>query len=67
MPGLPYQAAPLSVQEEQALLLILSTLDLEAAQYKELLSRRVVSFGGRYDYQMQHLLTRSTRSRASTA
>lgn len=55
--GLSYQAAFLSVQEERELLLILGTLDLEAVQYKEFLSRRrVVSFGGRYDYQMQQLL-----------
>lgn len=55
--GLSYQAAFLSVQEERELLLILSTLDLEAVQYKAFLSRRsVVSFCGRYDYQRQQLL-----------
>lgn len=49
--GLRYQADFLSGDEEAALLEIIGSLPLHAAQYKEHLARRrVVSFGGSFDY-----------------
>ncbi|AVS92469.1 2OG-Fe(II) oxygenase [Paracidovorax avenae] len=55
--GLVYQEAFLSEQEEQALIAIIRSLPLHAAQYKQYLARRkVVSFGGSYDFDTNRLL-----------
>jgi len=49
--GLSYRPQFLSVAEEAELLALLSNLPFAAAQYKEWHARRrVVSFGGRYDF-----------------
>lgn len=49
--GLRYQPDFLSCDEEAGLLDIISSLPLHAAQYKEYVARRrVVSFGGSFDY-----------------
>ncbi|MBB6366677.1 alkylated DNA repair dioxygenase AlkB [Xanthomonas sacchari] len=55
--GLVYQEAFLSEQEEQELIDIIRSLPLHAAQYKQYLARRkVVSFGGSYDFDTNRLL-----------
>ncbi|MFT3815707.1 MAG: alpha-ketoglutarate-dependent dioxygenase AlkB [Acidovorax sp.] len=52
IPGLRYETGFLSVQEEAALLEVVRTLPLHAARYKAYLARRrVVSFGGSYDFK----------------
>lgn len=57
IPGLRYQAAFLSPDEEAHLLDVIHTLPLHAAQYKQYLARRrVVSFGGSYDFDTNTLL-----------
>lgn len=57
IPGLVYQPEFLSVDEEQVLLDIIASLPLQAARYKEYLARRrVVSFGGSYDFDTNRLL-----------
>jgi alkylated DNA repair dioxygenase AlkB len=51
-----YQAEWLSVAEEQALLQQLATLPFAGASYKEWTARRrVVSFGGRFDFERNEL------------
>jgi alkylated DNA repair dioxygenase AlkB len=55
--GLTYQPGFLSAEEEQQLLETIRTLPLEAARYKEYRARRrVVSFGGSFDYDANRLL-----------
>ena len=55
--GLAYEAEFLSREEEQALIALIRSLPLEAAKYKEYTARRrVVSFGGSYDYDANKLL-----------
>ena len=55
--GLAYEPGFLSRDEEQALIALIRTLPLHAAKYKEYLARRrVVSFGGSYDYDANKLL-----------
>lgn len=57
IPGLVYQPQFLSADEEKALLDIVATLPLQAARYKDYLARRrVVSFGGSFDYDTNRLL-----------
>lgn len=57
IPGLIYQPKFLSADEEKALLDIVSTLPLQAARYKDYLARRrVMSFGGSFDYDANRLL-----------
>ena len=48
--GMRYQSAFLSSEEERALIALIGTLPLEAAQYKAYTARRrVVSYGGSFD------------------
>ena len=55
-PGFTYAPQFLRVAEEAQLLEVISTLPFEEAQYKEWRARRrVVSFGGRYDFTHQEL------------
>jgi len=55
-PGFTYAREFLSVGEEAQLLEVISTLPFEEAQYKEWRARRrIVSFGGRYDFTHQEL------------
>ena len=55
--GLAYEPEFLSREEEQALIALIRSLPLEAAKYKEYTARRrVVSFGGNYDYDANKLL-----------
>ncbi|KAB7773719.1 2OG-Fe(II) oxygenase [Xanthomonas sp. LMG 12462] len=55
--GLVYQEEFLSEKEEQELIDIIRSLPLHAAQYKHYLARRkVVSFGGSYDFDTNRLL-----------
>ena len=55
--GLTYQPDFLAVAEERQLLEIIRALPLEAARYKEFRARRrVVSFGGSFDYDANRLL-----------
>ncbi|MDQ7759008.1 alpha-ketoglutarate-dependent dioxygenase AlkB [Xanthomonas sontii] len=55
--GLVYQEEFLSEQEQQELIDIIRSLPLHAAQYKQYLARRkVVSFGGSYDFDVNRLL-----------
>ena len=57
IPGLRYEPAFLSEDEEAHLLAVIRSLPLDAAQYKEYLARRrVLSFGGSYDYVTNTLL-----------
>ncbi len=54
--GLRYAAEFLAAAEEQQLLAWIATLPLQPAQYKEWRARRrVVSFGGRYDFSRNEL------------
>lgn len=56
IPGLIYQPEFLSMQEEQELIAVIGTLPLHAAQYKEYLARRrVVGFGGSFDFDTLEL------------
>lgn len=55
--GLVYQPEFLSQEEEQELIGVIQTLPLHAAKYKQYLARRrVVSFGGAYDFDTNRLL-----------
>jgi alkylated DNA repair dioxygenase AlkB len=55
--GLAYEPEFLARDEEQSLIALIRTLPLEAAKYKEYTARRrVVSFGGSYDYDANKLL-----------
>jgi len=57
IPGLVYQDEFLTAEEEHDLLGIVASLPLQAARYKEYLARRrVVSFGGSFDYDANRLL-----------
>lgn len=54
--GLSYAPEFLSVQEETQLIALISELPLQEAQYKEWHARRrIVSFGGRYDFTRHQL------------
>lgn len=54
--GMRYQSAFLSPDEEHALIALIGTLPLEAAQYKQYTARRrVVSYGGSFDYDANRL------------
>ena len=58
--GFVYEADFLSASEENELLEQIRRLPLARAEYKEFLAkRRVVSYGGRYDFSAQRLLTDS--------
>ena len=55
--GLAYETGFLSVDEEAALVALIRSLPLAAAIYKQYTARRrVVSFGGSYDYDANKLL-----------
>jgi alkylated DNA repair dioxygenase AlkB len=55
--GLDYEAEFLSRDEEQSLIALIRALPLQAAKYKEYTARRrVVSFGGSYDFDFNKLL-----------
>lgn len=57
LPGLVYQSGFLTAAEERDLLAIVASLPLKAARYKDYLARRrVVSFGGSYDFDTNRLL-----------
>lgn len=54
--GWRYQTDFLSVAQESELLQLIATLPLQAARYREWTARRrIVSFGGRYDFSHQRL------------
>jgi alkylated DNA repair dioxygenase AlkB len=56
-PGLVYERGFLAVDEERELLDVLRSLPLQAARYKGFTARRrVVSFGGSFDYDANRLL-----------
>ena len=56
IPGLVYQPEFLSRGEEQELIAIIRSLPLHAAKYKQYFARRrVVSFGGSYDFDTHEL------------
>ena len=56
IPGLVYQPEFLGRDEEQALIAIIASLPLHAAKYKQYFARRrVVSFGGSYDFDTHEL------------
>jgi alkylated DNA repair dioxygenase AlkB len=56
LPGLSYATEFLSAQEEAQLLALVSALPFHEAQYKEWQARRrIVSFGGRYDFTRHQL------------
>ena len=56
-PGLAYEPEFLRRDEEAALIALIRTLPLAAAKYKSYTARRrVVSFGGSYDYDANRLL-----------
>lgn len=55
-PGFTYAQEFLSIAQEAQLLEVIRTLPFEEAQYKEWRARRrIVSFGGRYDFTRQEL------------
>ena len=55
-PGFTYGRQFLSVAQEAQLLEVIRTLPFEEAQYKEWRARRrIVSYGGRYDFTQQEL------------
>lgn len=55
--GLVYQPEFLSPEEELGLIAVINTLPLQAARYKQYLARRrVVSFGGSYDFDTNRLM-----------
>jgi alkylated DNA repair dioxygenase AlkB len=55
--GLVYQPEILSPEEELELIAVINTLPLHAAKYKQYLARRrVVSFGGSFDFDTNRLL-----------
>ena len=54
--GMAYRSGFLSSDEEGALIELIRSLPLEAAQYKEYTARRrVVSYGGSFDYDSNRL------------
>jgi alkylated DNA repair dioxygenase AlkB len=54
--GWRYEAGFLSAAEEDSLLGAIASLPLQQAEYKQFVARRrVVSYGGRYDFAAQHL------------
>ncbi|WP_431256555.1 alpha-ketoglutarate-dependent dioxygenase AlkB [Roseateles chitinivorans] len=54
--GMAYRSGFLSSDEEGALIALIRSLPLEAAQYKEYTARRrVVSYGGSFDYDTNRL------------
>ena len=54
--GMTYRSGFLSSDEEAALIALIRSLPLEAAQYKEYTARRrVVSYGGSFDYDTNRL------------
>ena len=54
--GLRYEPAFLSVEEEAALIGVIRALPLAAAKYKAYTARRrVVSYGGSFDYDANRL------------
>jgi alkylated DNA repair dioxygenase AlkB len=56
-PGLAYEPEFLAVDEERALIELIRSLPLAAAKYKQYTARRrVVSFGGSYDFDANKLL-----------
>lgn len=56
IPGLVYQPEFLGRDEEQELIAIIRSLPLHAAKYKQYFARRrVVSFGGSYDFDTHEL------------
>ena len=56
-PGLRYEPAFLSALDEADLIALIRQLPLQAAQYKSYVARRrVVSYGGRFDYDSNELL-----------
>jgi alkylated DNA repair dioxygenase AlkB len=56
-PGFAYAPQFLSLAQEAQLLEVIRTLPFEEAQYKEWRARRrIVSFGGRYDFTHQELI-----------
>jgi len=56
IPGLTYQPEFLSKDEAQELIAIIQTLPFHAARYKEFYARRrVVSFGGSFDFDTNEL------------
>jgi alkylated DNA repair dioxygenase AlkB len=56
LPGLSYRPEFLSAQEEEQLLGVIRSLPFQEAQYKEWHARRrIVSFGGRYDFTRRQL------------
>ena len=57
-PGFTYAPEFLGIAQEAQLLEVIRALPFEAAQYKEWRARRrIVSFGGRYDYSQNELHT----------
>ena len=55
-PGLVYETDFLSAAEEAALVALIGQLPLQAMQYKQYTAlRRVVSYGGKYDFSAQRL------------
>lgn len=55
-PGFTYVPQFLSIEQEAQLLEVIRTLPFEEAQYKEWRARRrIVSYGGRYDFTQQEL------------
>jgi hypothetical protein len=62
--GLVYEPEFLSLDEEKELIGTIQTLPLHAARYKQYLARRrVVSFGGSYDFDANRLLSGTHASR----
>ncbi|UXH80744.1 alpha-ketoglutarate-dependent dioxygenase AlkB [Roseateles amylovorans] len=58
--GMVYETGFLSADEEAALIAVIRALPLEAAQYKGYTARRrVVSYGGSFDYDTNRLLPSS--------
>lgn len=56
-PGLVYRAGFLNPAEESRLLALIATLPLAAARYKQHIARRrVISYGGSFDYDTNRLL-----------
>jgi len=57
IPGLTYELEFLTREEEASIIEVIKTLPLRAAEYKEYLARRrVMSFGGSYDFDTNELL-----------
>ncbi len=55
--GMRYQAGFLTTDEETSLLQTIQSLPLQEAQYKQFTARRrIISFGGRYDFSNLELL-----------